>query len=629
MYDDPTGRASWAPHGTDCFYIGPAAHHYRSMRFYVPSTRRVRISNTYTLYPSHCKTTGLSDLDEAIIAGTSLLQALGHPTPQKIAQRRDHVTIIKRLQDILRGLPPPRVSTAGPPRVSPPSSSEDTTSPRVVRQQTLVHQRHTRNNKPILPKDEDDDATVRTSNRTYIPPKDPTSMVPHTVPTILAPPTVNSKVPTTQPTSNPSTILPATVPPTVPTTSPIEQPKLATPSPIGPNSNRPRTRSTTTKTSTQPTLGSKRNHVKYISRRRLNKIVNQQLEFDKENLPPVVPSQPEQHWQSDISKLVTHTVPTPKGHSPVPIISQEDHIPCQQPRRSPRLNKNTALSHGPAAISQEAVYHICGIGYTNAPDFTVPRHLLKQRSHAPLINLDEVCNGVVHPITKETITKYQKLISDPLLRDVWLKAICKELGRLAQGFEDTEGTDTIRFLSHEEIRQIPSDRTITYARIVVDYRPQKTDPNRVRITVGGNLIDYPFELTTRPADLTTTKILWNSVVSTPGAKFICADAKNFYLETPMERHEYMKFPIAILPDEFVEQYNLRDKVKNGYVYCAIVKGMYGLPQAGRLANDLLRERLAKHGYYEAPHTPGLWKHTWRPVWFSLIVDDFGIKYIGE
>ena len=82
--------------------------------------------------------------------------------------------------------------------------------------------------------------------------------------------------------------------------------------------------------------------------------------------------------------------------------------------------------------------------------------------------------------------------------------MAKELGRLAQGFGDTKGTDTIRFLTRDEIKCIPADHTITYARIVVDYRPQKEDPNRVRITAGGNLINYIYELTTRTADLTTT-----------------------------------------------------------------------------------------------------------------------------
>jgi hypothetical protein len=61
----------------------------------------------------------------------------------------------------------------------------------------------------------------------------------------------------------------------------------------------------------------------------------------------------------------------------------------------------------------------------------------------------------------------------------------------------------------------------------------------------------------------------------------------------------------------------------------IHKGMYGLPQASILANKLLKERLAHHGYFEQLHTPGLWKHITHPVWFNLCVDGFGIKYIGH
>ena len=248
---------------------------------------------------------------------------------------------------------------------------------------------------------------------------------------------------------------------------------------------------------------------------------------------------------------------------------------------------------------------------------------------APEIDLEELCNGVVHPITNETVTKYQKLIKDPLLRDVWGEAMCKELGRLAQGYGETAGTNTIRFLTHEEIRCIPKDRTITYARIVVDYRPQKADPNRVRITVGGNLIDYPFELTTRTADLTTTKIMWNSVISTPGAKYATADIGNMYLETPLDRPEYMRMKIHLIPQAIIDQYDLMPKVYNGYVYMEIMHGMYGLPQAGILANKLLKKRLEPFGYREVQHTPGLYKHDWRPIAFTLVVDDFGIKYVGK
>ena len=48
-----------------------------------------------------------------------------------------------------------------------------------------------------------------------------------------------------------------------------------------------------------------------------------------------------------------------------------------------------------------------------------------------------------------------------------------------------------------------------------------------------------------------------------------------------------------------------------------------------MANDLLRTRLEKAGYYEAAKTPGLWCHKWCPIQFVLLVDDFGIEYVGN
>ncbi len=184
-------------------------------------------------------------------------------------------------------------------------------------------------------------------------------------------------------------------------------------------------------------------------------------------------------------------------------------------------------------------------------------------------------------------------------------------------------------LDRHEIPNIPKDRTVTYAHVVVDYRPQKPDPNRVRITAGGNLISYPGELTTRTADLTTSKILWNSVLSTPDAKYMCIDIRNFYLNTPRDRYEYMRFQLSSLPDHIIEQYDLRNKDKNGYVYVECRKAIYGLPQAGALSNKLLKERLRPHGYYEVSHTPGLWRHITRPIAFTLVVDDIGVKYVGK
>ena len=68
--------------------------------------------------------------------------------------------------------------------------------------------------------------------------------------------------------------------------------------------------------------------------------------------------------------------------------------------------------------------------------------------------------------------------------------------------------------------------------------------------------------------------------------------------------------------------------RNGWIYFEIRRGCYGLPQSGILANKLLREYLEAEGYYKAPTIPGLWGHKWRPIQFCLLVDDFGVEYVG-
>ena len=70
-------------------------------------------------------------------------------------------------------------------------------------------------------------------------------------------------------------------------------------------------------------------------------------------------------------------------------------------------------------------------------------------------------------------------------------------------------------------------------------------------------------------------------------------------------------------------------VHKGWVYFEICRGYYGLPQFGMLENKQLRLRLENEGYYEARTTPGLWRHKWRPIQFFLVVDDFGVEYVGK
>ena len=129
----------------------------------------------------------------------------------------------------------------------------------------------------------------------------------------------------------------------------------------------------------------------------------------------------------------------------------------------------------------------------------------------------------MHTTTGGIITKYSKLANDPETREVWATAFGKEFGSLAQGENRTgaKGKNSLLVLTHQDIREIPTDQVVTYGRLVVDYHPQKEDPNRVRLTAGGNLITYPRNVTRRTADLTTSKILWNSVLSM-AEQSICA-----------------------------------------------------------------------------------------------------------
>jgi hypothetical protein len=168
-----------------------------------------------------------------------------------------------------------------------------------------------------------------------------------------------------------------------------------------------------------------------------------------------------------------------------------------------------------------------------------------------------------------------------------------------------KGTNSIFVMTHAKIPNIPKERTVTYARVVVDFRPQKADPHQKGITARGNLINYPGELSTQTANLTTSKLMWNSILSTPGAKYMCLDIKNFYLTAALDRYEYMNMPIASFPQWIIKQHGLNKHLYHGFIYLEMRQAVWGLLQVGILANKLLRWRLLPHGYFECPNTPGL------------------------
>lgn len=268
----------------------------------------------------------------------------------------------------------------------------------------------------------------------------------------------------------------------------------------------------------------------------------------------------------------------------------------------------------------------------HTPLHPIPHSSLQQHPipRAPvdchLRDVTHSAHAVLDPVTGAALS-YRQLREGPDGAD-WINGAANEIGRLAQGVlpHMPTGTDTIHFIRHTDM---PADRQATYLRIVAEHRPLKAETKRVRFTAGGNLITFPGNVSTPTADLTTVKILLNSTLSTPGARFCTGDIQNFYLNNPMDRYEYMRIPIRDIPPTIIAQYNLLPLVHNGHVWVEIRKGMYGLPQAGIIANTRLVKHLATHGYVPVAHTAGLFRHRTCPISFCLTVDDFGIKYVGK
>jgi hypothetical protein len=110
---------------------------------------------------------------------------------------------------------------------------------------------------------------------------------------------------------------------------------------------------------------------------------------------------------------------------------------------------------------------------------------------------------------------------------------------------------------------------------------------------------------------------------------MCLDIKNFYISAPLDRYEYMKIPLHLFPPWIKCQYDLQQHAFQDFGYIEMRRAVWGLPQVGILANKLLKKHLAPYVYYECANTPGLWRHTTSSLTFTLVVDDFGIKYSNK
>ena len=147
---------------------------------------------------------------------------------------------------------------------------------------------------------------------------------------------------------------------------------------------------------------------------------------------------------------------------------------------------------------------------------------------------------------------------------------------------------------------------------------------RIPGTAGGDRINYDGPTKANTAALSTVKILLQSVVS-DDADWMTLDIKDFYLMTPLQRPEYIRIPLKFLFPKIITQHSLQPFVHNNSILFEVTKSMYGLPHAGKIAQDVLIGRLAKHGYLQTG-TTCLFRHVTKGVAFALVADDFAVKF---
>jgi hypothetical protein len=175
---------------------------------------------------------------------------------------------------------------------------------------------------------------------------------------------------------------------------------------------------------------------------------------------------------------------------------------------------------------------------------------------------------------------------------------------------------------------IPADRRgdITYYnRVPKEKIKEGALHRRVRGTAGGDRINYPGPVTARTASLEVVRALYNSTLARK-ADICTADVTDYYLGTPMERKEYLRMTRKQLGPTIIAEYDLEQYIINDVMHFQINKGMYGLPQAGLLAQQRLIQHLGGSGYMQSDIVPCLFRHIDNGVTFVLVVDDFGIQY---
>ena len=323
--------------------------------------------------------------------------------------------------------------------------------------------------------------------------------------------------------------------------------------------------------------------------------------------PPATELDPEEIINDEENPPLDYNQILPTGDpiSPIldiPIIHHPNSIEIQ---REAEQTINPQNSHFRPSRERSKPKHFDGYYLYNMMETLLMANLIESETDG--IGLDQ--SGI--PLTFKTA------MSGPH-SDTWTTHLSEEYDRLFD-------TGTI---SWDGFTTKPVNKKATYFSIQVKEKRKSdgTIKRRVRGTVGGDKIEFTGERSSSTASMECLKCFLNAVVS-EDAHWCTADIQDYYLGTPMENPEYMYILEKDIPPATKMKYDI--EFRNGRTMVTIRKGMYGLPHAGRIAQDKLILHLIEDGYHQCPHTPCLFIHESRNIFFVLVVDDFGIKYKRE
>ena len=138
------------------------------------------------------------------------------------------------------------------------------------------------------------------------------------------------------------------------------------------------------------------------------------------------------------------------------------------------------------------------------------------------------------------------------------------------------------------------------------------------MTVGRDKLTYIDDIPSHAASMLETQLLINNVISDKKVRFLTIAFKNCLLQTIMIEPKFMKIKAKYFPEDIQKQYHISEKIaQDGYFYCRIKRGVYGLKQAARLAWNQLVKRLGDSGYKPDKYAPNIWSYETRKTKFSL------------